>query len=73
VQQCNREDGAGCREVDVMYRVEFRNDRGDWIRKGFYRIREEADKMAEHISSIGYTARIVSEGRILLYVEREAK
>ena len=61
-----------------MYKVQFRNDRGDWIRvdkgrRGFFYTRKAADKEAARAAEAGYTARILSEGRIFHYYERRAK
>jgi hypothetical protein len=56
-----------------MFKVEFANDRHDWILNKECPTREEADEAAEKISQSGYTARIIRGGQIIHYVEREAK
>jgi hypothetical protein len=55
------------------YRVEFKNDRGDWIKADFYPTRETAETAAINVSESGWTSRIVHNGKILKYFERVAK
>jgi len=61
-----------------VWKVEFRNDRGDWIKvdgglRGFFPSLASATRAAEKMSEKGYTARITKDGQILFYIERAAK
>lgn len=56
-----------------MYRVEMLNDHHDWVLRSSHKTWKAAETAAEKVSESGYTARIISNGRILRYIEREAK
>ena len=56
-----------------MYKVEFLNDRHDWILKSWHKNMDSAERIAEVTAAGGYTARIINEGKIIQYVERRAK
>jgi hypothetical protein len=56
-----------------MYKVEWLNPQGDWILNSWHKNKENAEANAQVRAKSGYTSRIIHEGKIIIYYEREAK
>jgi hypothetical protein len=48
-----------------MYKAEYRNDHGDWIRKSFHKSLKAAKETALACVKDGYKARIICGGKIV--------
>jgi hypothetical protein len=48
-----------------MFKVEFLNDRGDWIHSSFHKNQENADISAEEMEDKGYQTRVLYCGKIV--------
>jgi hypothetical protein len=46
----------------TKYRIEYKNDHGDWILRGEYSSREKAEQMAMLAELEGYEVRIETNG-----------
>jgi hypothetical protein len=55
-----------------MYKVEFRNDSGDWIHTSWHKNEDHARIVAEVKGQSGYKSRVLHNGKIIFTVEAES-